>query len=69
MQYLTSGGGSKSWRGDFIPVPELKFYYDGQGFMSVEATWIAFEIVFYDVFGSVRHRWSTSKHQVRQFVV
>ncbi|KAF2316671.1 hypothetical protein GH714_042012 [Hevea brasiliensis] len=40
IQFLTSGGGSKAWRGDIRKMnpEELKLYYDGQGFMSVQIT-------------------------------
>lgn len=64
IQYLTSGGGSKAWRGDFnwINPDEMKFYHDGQGFMSVQMTEAQVEIAFYDVFGNVLHSWSASKH-------
>lgn len=40
---------------------ELKFYYDGQGFMSVQITASQVDVAFYDVFGEVLHKWSTSK--------
>lgn len=65
IQFLTSGAGSKAWRGDINPVtinPKLlKFYYDGQGFMSARFTHSDAEIVFYDVFGEILHKWVTSK--------
>ncbi|KAK4436794.1 Purple acid phosphatase 17 [Sesamum alatum] len=66
IQFLTSGAGSKAWRGDVdISNNEgLKFFYDGQGFMSVRLTQSDAEIVFYDVFGRVLHEWTTSKHQL-----
>ncbi|WVZ26614.1 hypothetical protein V8G54_005158 [Vigna mungo] len=40
---------------------EMKLYYDGQGFMSVQLTQNEIYIVFYDVFGNVLHKWNTSK--------
>ncbi|XLT89055.1 hypothetical protein HN873_010808 [Arachis hypogaea] len=40
----------------------LMFYYDGQGFMSLQLTQTQLDIAFYDVFGNVLHKWSTSKH-------
>ncbi|MBA0648632.1 hypothetical protein Goklo_016326 [Gossypium klotzschianum] len=40
---------------------EMKFYYDGQGFMSVEMTQTDVDIKFYDVFGNAIYKWSTSK--------
>ncbi|XP_022776545.1 purple acid phosphatase 4-like isoform X2 [Durio zibethinus] len=63
IQFLTSGGGSKSWRGDikWWNPQEMKFYYDGQGFMSVEMTQTEVDVNFYDVSGNVLHKWSTSK--------
>lgn len=63
IQFLTSGGGSKAWRGDvqWWNPEELKFYYDGQGFMSVQITASQVDVAFYDVFGEVLHKWSTSK--------
>ncbi|GLT96837.1 hypothetical protein SLE2022_144320 [Rubroshorea leprosula] len=61
VQFLTSGGGSKAWRGDvsWWNPQEMKFYYDGQGFMSVQITESTIDVVFYDVFGDVLHKWST----------
>ncbi|KAK7359509.1 hypothetical protein VNO77_01470 [Canavalia gladiata] len=63
IHYLTSGGGSKAWRGDVKSwnPEELKLYYDGQGFMSVQVTETNADIVFYDIFGKALHRWSISK--------
>ncbi|KAK4790217.1 hypothetical protein SAY86_017521 [Trapa natans] len=62
IQFLTSGGGSKAWRGVSWPNPEeLKFYYDGQGFMAVQMTETQVDIAFYDIFGNVLHKWGTSK--------
>ncbi|OMO60826.1 hypothetical protein CCACVL1_23856 [Corchorus capsularis] len=63
IQFLTSGGGSKAWRGDinWWNPQEMKFYYDGQGFMSVQMTQTELDVIFYDVFGNVLHKWSTSK--------
>ncbi|KAL8161222.1 hypothetical protein V2J09_012711 [Rumex salicifolius] len=62
-QYVTSGGGSKAWRGDerkWNP-DELKFYYDGQGFLSVEINQTVAKLAFYDVFGNVLYEWGTFK--------
>ncbi|GFP96516.1 purple acid phosphatase 17 [Phtheirospermum japonicum] len=63
IQFLTSGAGSKAWRGDLKNLNEeaLKFFYDGQGFMSVQLTKSNAEIVFYDVLGRALHRWTRSK--------
>ncbi|KAB1205986.1 Purple acid phosphatase 3 [Morella rubra] len=64
IQFLTSGGGSKAWRGDIKgwSAEELKLYYDGQGFMSLQMTDTNAHIVFYDVYGNVLHEWSISNH-------
>ncbi|XP_057767612.1 purple acid phosphatase 17-like [Salvia miltiorrhiza] len=63
IEFLTSGAGSKAWRGDVknLSHENLKFFYDGQGFMSVQLTNSDVEITFYDVYGKVLHRWSRSK--------
>ncbi|KAI4302125.1 hypothetical protein MLD38_037909 [Melastoma candidum] len=63
IQFLTSGGGSKSWRGIVgWPNPkELKFYYDGQGFMTLEMSPIDIRAVFYDIHGNILHTWSNGK--------
>lgn len=60
---MTSGGGSKAWKGDidWWNPKEDKFYYDGQGFMSVQITPTEVDVAFYDIFGNVMHKWSTSK--------
>ncbi|KAJ7970238.1 Purple acid phosphatase [Quillaja saponaria] len=57
IQFLTSGGGSKAWKGDFDELNRkgTKFYYDGQGFMSVELEQSNAKIVFYDIFGKRLH--------------
>ncbi|XP_051147643.1 purple acid phosphatase 17-like [Andrographis paniculata] len=63
IQFLTSGGGSKAWRGemDKSNVGVVKFFYDGQGFMSVTLDSSDVEVVFYDVSGRALHRWTMSK--------
>ncbi|KAK9115754.1 hypothetical protein Sjap_014701 [Stephania japonica] len=63
IQFLTSGGGSKAWRGDITELDEdnLRFYYDGQGFMSVELEPTNARILFYDVFGEILHTWRAFK--------
>ncbi|KAL2234489.1 purple acid phosphatase 17 [Sesamum indicum] len=63
IQFLTSGAGSKAWRGDVknLNRERLKFFYDGQGFMSVQMTRSDIDIIFYDVFGKVLHKWTRSK--------
>lgn len=61
IQFLTSGAGSKAWRGD-VKEPNgedfVNFFYDGQGFMSVELTLNDMLIVYYDVFGIPLHKWT-----------
>ncbi|CAN7002906.1 unnamed protein product [Brassica oleracea var. botrytis] len=63
IQFLTSGGGSKAWRGDIQPwdPKELKLYYDGQGFMSLRITHSEVKFVFYDISGNVLHQSRLSK--------
>ncbi|GMY18134.1 purple acid phosphatase 3-like [Fagus crenata] len=63
IQFLTSGGGSKAWKGDieWLNPNEMKFYYDGQGFMSVQITQTGVDIAYYDIKGHVLHKWGTSK--------
>lgn len=63
LQFLTSGGGSKSWRGGYnwSNPNEMKFYYDGQGFMTMKITQTEVEINFYDILGNVLHQWSAKK--------
>ncbi|CAN8253599.1 unnamed protein product [Cochlearia groenlandica] len=63
IQYLTSGGGSKAWRGNVQPwdPKELELYYDGQGFMSLHITHSFVNFIFYDVSGHVLHHSSLSK--------
>ncbi|GFZ00348.1 purple acid phosphatase 7 [Actinidia rufa] len=63
IEFLTSGGGSKAWRGDvkgWNP-EEMKFYYDGQGFISVQLDDTNANFVYYDVFGQVLHQFMVSK--------
>ncbi|KAG2549999.1 hypothetical protein PVAP13_9KG283900 [Panicum virgatum] len=62
IQYFTSGGGSKAWRGVFRPNDDkLEFFYDGQGFMSLEVDGDLARAVFYDIDGQALHSWSLSK--------
>ncbi|ONM07943.1 Purple acid phosphatase 3 [Zea mays] len=62
LQYFTSGGGSKAWRGVFHPNKDkLRFFYDGQGFMSLQLNQDQAHFIFYDVFGNILYRWS-SRH-------
>ncbi|KAI4357446.1 hypothetical protein L6164_001394 [Bauhinia variegata] len=63
IEFLTSGGGSKAWRGDIKRwnKEELKLYYDGQGFMSMQITETRADVIFYDVYGNVLHKWTITK--------
>lgn len=63
IQFLTSGGGSKAWKGDVgqLSPDQLKFYYDGQGFMGVQIFQSQLQVQFYDVFGNVLHKWAAYK--------
>ncbi|XP_042046765.1 purple acid phosphatase 4-like [Salvia splendens] len=62
LQFLTSGGGSKAWRGVYEwPNPkEMKFFYDGQGFMTLDITHHQISLNFYDIFGNILHKWSVT---------
>ncbi|ONK65336.1 uncharacterized protein A4U43_C07F36070 [Asparagus officinalis] len=62
IQYLVSGGGSKAWRGVYKPNKDkVQFFYDGQGFMSMELTKIDAKVTFYDAFGNNLHEFSMTK--------
>ncbi|KAL6970068.1 Purple acid phosphatase 8 [Sarracenia purpurea var. burkii] len=63
LQFLTSGGGSKAWRGDVSSwnPNEMKFYYDGQGFLALQIAPAQVDVVFYDIAGAVLHKWSVTK--------
>ncbi|KAL0889475.1 hypothetical protein Bca101_013458 [Brassica carinata] len=63
IQFLTSGGGSKAWRGVILPwdPKELKLYYDGQGFMSLHITHSQAKFIYYDLSGNVLHQFTLSK--------
>lgn len=69
IQFLTSGAGSKAWRGDVGEINKrgVNFFYDGQGFMSVQLTPTESEIAFYDVSGKELHRLHASK-LLHQFI-
>lgn len=62
IQYFTSGGGSKAWRGVYQPNDDnLQFFYDGQGFMSLQLNQDQADFIFYDVSGNILYQWSSSK--------
>ncbi|TVU24736.1 hypothetical protein EJB05_27190, partial [Eragrostis curvula] len=57
-----SGAGSKAWRGSFTPNSDkLEFFYDGQGFMSMQLSKGEVQLAFYDVDGNVLYSWSHTK--------
>ncbi|XP_074576769.1 purple acid phosphatase 17-like [Curcuma longa] len=67
LQFLTSGGGSKAWRGILNPVSDkLEFFYDGQGFMSLQLTRTQAHVVFYDAFGNALHKQAMTKQSHSQ---
>ncbi|KAL8042730.1 hypothetical protein ABFS82_09G074000 [Erythranthe guttata] len=62
MQFFTSGGGSKAWKNEIHYKnhnDSTHFYYDGQGFMSVEITYDKAKIAFYDVSGKPIYKINT----------
>ncbi|GFZ21365.1 Calcineurin-like metallo-phosphoesterase superfamily protein [Actinidia rufa] len=63
IQYLTSGAGSKAWRGDDKKHNHcaVHYFHDGQGFMSVRLNRTDASMVFYDVFGERRYQWNASR--------
>ncbi|KAI3968856.1 hypothetical protein MKX01_029006 [Papaver californicum] len=62
IEFVTSGGGSKAWKNDFIEEKEgLTFYHDGQGIVSIELTQTVATIILYDVFGQVLHHFNMYK--------
>ncbi|XP_042004864.1 purple acid phosphatase 4-like [Salvia splendens] len=63
LQFITSGAGSKAWRGvyNWPNSKEMQFFYDGQGFISMEINQHQIVLYFYDIFGNVLHNWSASK--------
>ncbi|KAL1540211.1 Purple acid phosphatase 4 [Salvia divinorum] len=62
LQFMTSGVGSKAWRGvyNWTNPNEMKFFYDGQGFMTMHITHQHIVVKFYDISGNILHKWSTS---------
>ncbi|CAK9193922.1 unnamed protein product [Sphagnum troendelagicum] len=64
LHFLTSGGGSKAWRGRGTNKDKdtgLQFYYDGQGFAAVSMTPSLFHMDFYDISGNILHSLDLSK--------
>eukprot|EP01018_Ginkgo_biloba_P005120 Gb_14817 [translate_table: standard] len=62
IQFLTSGGGSKAWKGidQEANMDGLQMYYDGQGFMSIEINPTTLRAAFYDAEGNTIHELSLS---------
>lgn len=63
MHFVTSGGGSKAWRGmdDTADQSGLQFYYDGQGFVSMSFNSSVLSFAFYDALGNTLHNAYLSK--------
>lgn len=62
LHYITSGAGSKAWRNVFKKNEDtVRFFYDGQGFMSLEVSETEAKFMFYDVLGNVLYKWSIAK--------
>lgn len=57
MHFVTSGAGSKAWRGmnDTADQSGLQFYYDGQGFVSMSFNSSMLSFAFYDALGNTLH--------------
>ena len=64
IEFLTSGGGSKAWRGmdTSADMTGLQFYYDGQGFMSISITGTTLSFQFYDALGNTLHGKTINKN-------
>lgn len=69
IQFLTSGGGSKAWRGmkKGADMTGLEMYYDGQGFMILKITQKYLYAIFYDIEGNVIHQLELSRNQTTSF--
>ncbi|KAL6649564.1 hypothetical protein ACP70R_013788 [Stipagrostis hirtigluma subsp. patula] len=67
IQYFTSGGGSKAWRGVFHKNKDkLRFFYDGQGFMSLQLKQEKARFIFYDASGEILYKWRTRNTNILQ---
>ncbi|KAL6867446.1 hypothetical protein ACP4OV_015470 [Aristida adscensionis] len=67
IQYFTSGGGSKAWRGVRTKNKDkVRFFYDGQGFMSLQLNPETARFIFYDVSGNILYQWSSRKATLLQ---
>ncbi|GLJ29683.1 hypothetical protein SUGI_0585400 [Cryptomeria japonica] len=65
LEFLTSGGGSRAWRGinKSADMKGVRFFHDGQGFMSVQITPTSLQVKFYDVDGNSIHHLDLIKDQ------
>ncbi|KAL0355012.1 UNVERIFIED_CONTAM: Purple acid phosphatase 3 [Sesamum radiatum] len=64
IEFVTSGGGSRAWSNIIHHdryKNNLKFYYDGQGFVSVRLTKRQANVAFYDVSGKTLHSFELKK--------
>ncbi|XP_057809088.1 purple acid phosphatase 3-like [Salvia miltiorrhiza] len=64
IEFLTSGGGSRAWSNTTHYdryKNNLKFYYDGQGFVSVQLTRTEANVAFYDASGKTLHSFNLKK--------
>lgn len=69
IQFLTSGGGSKAWRGmkKGADMTGLEMFYDGQGFMILKITQKHLYSIFYDIEGNIIHQLELSRNQTTSF--
>lgn len=69
IQFLTSGGGSKAWRGmkKGADMTGLEMFYDGQGFMILKITQKHLYAIFYDIEGNIIHQVELSRNQTISF--
>lgn len=69
LQLLTSGAGSKSWRGmkEGANKQGLQFFHNGQGFMSLQIQATLLHAVFYDVQGNTVHELNLMKEGMSAF--
>lgn len=58
IHFVTSGGGSKAWKGDVPPsnIADSKLYYDGQGFISLSVSPTVLQVNYYDIVGTIIHQ-------------
>uniref|UniRef100_A0A0D6QTH8 Purple acid phosphatase n=1 Tax=Araucaria cunninghamii TaxID=56994 RepID=A0A0D6QTH8_ARACU len=66
LQFLTSGGGSKAWRGigESADMNGLEMFYNGQGFMSIQIGPTNLHATFYDIDGNVIHNLDLDKKEL-----